>query len=178
MSDEFTESEAPVEEELTLDTLFNRHVDHEQLKAAERSLALSQGNYNTDPDGFKVVVKKNEKINREYAMCSTAVSRTDENGKELKGKINYFLSWDPRNSTIWVDGVNTGEDSGKADSMTKLYIQAEKAYFKALGDEAKTEPSPGDVISFLSNFTHRLYITLNQNTAENRVSSISAAPTA
>jgi len=166
--------------DLTLDDIFDDHNDVEAIKAAERAMALPQGNYTTVPE-FKVSIK-DDKTGRRYAMLSGKVQNVDEAGKITQGTINYFLSWQPKNSNVWENGVDTGVDSGKPDAKTKLFIQARKAYLKAFGESAVVDEKTGfpptrNVIQFLSEFEHRVFI-LARDGQDSRVASISAVVSA
>jgi len=168
------------EPELTLDDLFDEHVDVEAIKAAEKAMSLPKGNYTTVPP-LKLTIKPG-KTGRKFTVLSGEVfSFNEATGKETRGRTSYFVSWIPRNSHIWADGVDTGEDSGKPDGMTKLYIQAQKAYLKAFGESAVINPETGlpgltDIIAFLRDFEHRLYIAEGRDGQDSRVVSISAVP--
>jgi len=167
------------EVDLTLDDLFNEHVDVEAIKAAEKAMSLPKGTYTTVPQ-LKLTIKPG-KTSRKFAVLSGEVFNFNEaTGKETRGRTSYFVSWIPKNSNIWKDGGDTGEDSGKPDSMTKLYIQAQKAYLKSFGESALVDetglPNVKDIISFLQDFEHRVYIAEGRDGQDSRVVSISAVP--
>ena len=166
--------------DLTLDDIFDDHNDIEAIKAAERAMALPGGGYTTDPDGTKYFVKE-DKTSRPYVMITTKLFRVDEAGREVRGSINYFLSWKPKNSNRWEDGVDTGVDSGKPDAKTKLFIQARKAYLAAFGESAVLDEKTGlpptrEVVTYLSEFSHKVFVVARDG-QDSRVASISAVVT-
>ena len=135
--------------------------DQEALKKAEHDLLLPEGTYTTTPP-FTVDLKR-DKRGRPYAKFWGEVTMGD-----VRGKTGFSISWVRKNKSIWVDGQDTGEDSGKPDMLHKNFILASKAFKKAYEFEAD---SPAKVVEFLRDFQYRLRIIQTQS-AENMVVAI------
>jgi len=148
----------------------NMQFDAAEVDKAMHDLALPTGGYTTTAG---MVLSTSEFEDRAYAQIWGEVQgMIDIEGKltEVKGRVGYRLSPERRNGTKWVDGVNTGEDSGKPDSASKLYAMAAKLFIKTYQQEPAT---PMDVFEFLRDYAHRVRLMATED-GRNIVLSISA----
>lgn len=143
--------------------------DSDEVDAAAKKLALPAGTYTTD--GTMTVTASKDLSGRMVVQLWGLVSMVDQNGKDQSGFIGYRMSNEMRNGTKWVDGENTGEDSGKPDSPSKLYIQASKMY-KAYHDDCAPD-TPGELFRFMAGLSHRVRL-MNTDDGRNIVVNLSA----
>lgn len=147
MSDESTQVEGAEETpEMSMDDLFNEHVEHEQVAKAASDLLLKEGTYTTVP-ALSLRLRKDPKDdNRPYADFYGPIQLGDE-----KGRIGFRLSWVRRNKVDF----NTKQVTDKPDAAYVKYGQAVKAFEAAYGHKANTIP---EVLQYIRDFPVRLRV--------------------
>lgn len=176
MSDE--ERQGGILEDQSLDDLFKATVDQEKIKDVETRMALPAGTYTVVPP-MQTTRFAGEDGSETIKLWGKVEGVDPETGKEVKGSVSYSLghfrrngngefAWEPQNGFVYENNERTDKDSGKPDSATKNYTMAVKTFKAAYGAEPN---SPGDVITFLRDYAHR--VRLGNYEGRNNVFAIS-----
>ena len=132
-------------EELTLEQLHGLITNPEDEKKVSDSLQLDEGTYNSVPELSMTLRTSGERAKsgpgRKFArFFGSFVGTGDVVGK--KGKAGFAVSWEAHY-----------DKEGKADLMSRLWLQAKQTYNRAMGLDPKAPAAVLDVLTFLQKYS-------------------------
>ena len=151
------------DEQVDMESLFNKELDEAKLAEEQQSLLPPKGNYTTNPDDYPLNVFYNvfkEKVDgaetgEERRMITfTGRVTTISEGKEVSAPLRLRMSPDHRLKMLYENDEPTGEFDTKPDSAYTTWLEATKLYKEKVKESPKTEQN---VIEFLKSVPFRVY---------------------